>query len=67
MSLTELLQIAQVTCPYCCQAFEVSVDKSAGDQNYVEDCWVCCSPVLLGVRVDPAGNLEEVVARREND
>jgi len=67
MSLMEMLQVTQVTCPYCCQAFEVSVDKSAGDQHYVEDCSVCCSPVLLNVRLDTAGNLEQVSARRENE
>lgn len=34
----------------------IPVDLSAGaDQEYVEDCPVCCSPVVLRVCLDPGG------------
>lgn len=67
MAMKELLGVARVTCPYCCQVFEISIDQSAGDQRYVEDCRVCCSPVLLDMRLDAVGDLAEIVARRENE
>lgn len=37
----------RITCPYCGERFEAIVDASAGDADYVEDCPVCCRPILL--------------------
>jgi DNA-directed RNA polymerase subunit RPC12/RpoP len=46
------------TCPECGEEVVVPVDASAGeDQEYVEDCPVCCSPVLLRVHVEPDGEV----------
>ncbi|MEL6215097.1 MAG: CPXCG motif-containing cysteine-rich protein, partial [Pseudomonadota bacterium] len=28
------------------------VDTSAGDQQYIEDCFVCCRPIQISVTVD---------------
>ena len=40
------------TCPHCCQVVETSADPSQGkEQSYIEDCQVCCRPLLLRVRV----------------
>jgi hypothetical protein len=34
-----------VTCPYCSQTVEISLDPAGGSvQQYVEDCEVCCNP-----------------------
>jgi hypothetical protein len=34
-----------VTCPYCSEMVEISVDPGGGSvQRYVEDCEVCCNP-----------------------
>jgi len=53
------------TCPSCGEEIVVPVDASAGDeQEYVEDCPVCCSPVQLSVRVEPGGEIT-VSARTE--
>ena len=42
---------AQVTCPYCSQTVEISVDPGSGSlQRYVEDCEVCCNPWQVSVR-----------------
>ena len=55
----------QYTCPSCGEEIVVPVDASAGeDQEYVEDCPVCCAPVQLSVRLDPDGGVS-VVARAE--
>ena len=40
-----------VTCPYCWAGFETSVDITAGNQNYYEDCPVCCNPIRFRIRV----------------
>ena len=44
---------------------DVFVDPSVAEQVYVEDCYVCCRPILLSVRV---GTDDEVAieARQEN-
>ena len=45
-------------CPSCGEQVVVPVDLDAGaEQEYVEDCPVCCSPVLLRVRVDEDGSI----------
>lgn len=33
-------------CPYCGERVETTVDLSAGDQVYTEDCQVCCLSLI---------------------
>ncbi|PXX90286.1 CPXCG motif-containing cysteine-rich protein [Marinobacter vulgaris] len=55
-----------VQCPYCWETLEISVDPSVADQEYVEDCQVCCQPIVVHVVLDE--NLEPTVdVRAEND
>jgi hypothetical protein len=61
------LQMVEIECPYCGQIFTTTADCSAGPQEYVEDCWVCCQPILMQLRVDVSGQLAGLEARREND
>ena len=56
---------ARYVCPSCGEEIVVPVDPSGGEeQEYVEDCPVCCAPVVLAVRFDPDGEVS-VVARAE--
>jgi hypothetical protein len=48
-------QTVVVQCPYCAQSFEVLVDCSIEQQEYIEDCEVCCRPVTLVVTVSSEG------------
>ncbi|WP_269620730.1 CPXCG motif-containing cysteine-rich protein [Zhongshania sp. BJYM1] len=53
-------------CPYCGEAIELLVDASAGDDQYIEDCEVCCRPMSIVLSFDE----EEGVSIRvyaEND
>lgn len=36
-----------VQCPYCWEAIELLVDCSVDSQEYVEDCSVCCRPIIV--------------------
>jgi hypothetical protein len=47
----ELLETASINCPYCGEPLQITVDRSAGDQDYIEDCQVCCQPIELRLRV----------------
>ncbi|WP_421910367.1 CPXCG motif-containing cysteine-rich protein [Marinobacter sp.] len=55
-----------VQCPYCWETLDISVDPSVEDQEYVEDCQVCCQPILVHVVLDE--NLTpSVTVRPENE
>ncbi|WP_420390739.1 CPXCG motif-containing cysteine-rich protein [Marinobacter sp.] len=55
-----------VQCPYCWETLDISVDPSVEDQEYVEDCQVCCQPILVHVVLDE--NLTpSVTVRAENE
>jgi hypothetical protein len=47
-----LIQQESITCPYCWQTIEIVLDLSADDQRYVEDCSVCCRPIVISYRTD---------------
>jgi hypothetical protein len=52
-------------CPSCGETIVVPVDVRAGqEQEYVEDCPVCCSPAVLCVHVDDEGSIS-IVAEAE--
>lgn len=61
-----MLEEATISCPYCGEAVTVLIDCSAGDQRYVEDCFVCCQPIELVVTVAPDARLASVEAWPEN-
>ena len=55
-----------ISCPYCGETITVLVDDSLPEQEYVEDCQVCCRPIVLSVVVRSDGDVV-VVATAEND
>lgn len=62
-----MLWIHRDICPYCGSPQELAVDTSAGDQEYVEDCDVCCAPIFIQVTLDIQGQVAEINLRREAD
>jgi len=63
MSGTEAVEIA---CPYCGEPIEIVVDCSVESQSYIEDCQVCCRPIILTATVDEDG-VPSVEAASEDD
>jgi hypothetical protein len=58
---------AVIACPYCGEAVEITLDLGSGsDQEYVEDCEVCCRPWRVRVRYDRFGHAD-VEAVHEDD
>lgn len=35
------------TCPYCWQSISMLLDSSVTNDNYIEDCEVCCNPIQI--------------------
>ncbi len=52
-----MLPSTQIDCPYCGESIDLLVDDSAGDQQYIEDCQVCCRPIVVTVTVE--GGVED--------
>jgi hypothetical protein len=47
---------ATVVCPHCGEENEIALDPGSGDdQEYVEDCQVCCRPWTVHVAYGPDG------------
>jgi hypothetical protein len=44
-----------ISCPYCGESISVLIDDSIPEQQYVEDCQVCCRPIVIDVAVDHDG------------
>lgn len=56
-----------IQCPYCGESYETVVDPSAGSQDYIEDCAVCCRPIEIALRVGDDGELIGISARTDSD
>ena len=53
-------------CPSCGERIVIPVDSSAGqEQEYVEDCPVCCNPNVIHVELLGAGEPPRVWAEAE--
>lgn len=61
-----MLQERCVDCPYCGEALQVLIDHQDIGQEYIEDCQVCCKPIVFSVRVDELGGVT-VSVRDENE
>lgn len=53
-------------CPYCGESISFLIDSSLENQEYVEDCQVCCSPIFISVEIDYDDNIF-VNTRKENE
>jgi hypothetical protein len=62
-----MLESHWARCPYCWEEIELDIDLSAGSQVYVEDCQVCCQPIVVHLRVDEDGETFEVDLVAENE
>ncbi|HLV38274.1 CPXCG motif-containing cysteine-rich protein [Xanthomarina sp.] len=37
-------------CPYCWETISMLLDSSQSEQEYIEDCEVCCNPIQISVK-----------------
>jgi len=62
----DLLKAKTISCPYCGDPIDISVDCSIEYQQYIEDCQVCCRPIFLSVSVDEEHDVS-VQVQHENE
>lgn len=60
-----MLETQAYDCPYCGEVVDTLLDLSGGDQQYIEDCPVCCRPIVFDLRTD--GLDWSLDVRREDD
>lgn len=66
MRTQELLEEAEVRCPYCGEPAEVDLEAfGPGAETYVEDCPVCCRPWT--VRISREAGEAYVTLARDDD
>lgn len=65
-SYVRATQEQTVTCPYCGERIVILLDLSVPYQNYIEDCQVCCRPIVVDVSLDECEGVS-VLVRSENE
>jgi hypothetical protein len=57
----------EVQCPYCGEWATLFIDPAGGvEQQYVEDCPVCCRPWIVAAREEEPGGDAVAVARQDD-
>lgn len=49
--INQVLEV-RVQCPYCWEHFTLLIDGSVDDQEYTEDCEICCRPIDFSIAID---------------
>ena len=47
-----IVESVKSVCPHCGEVIELLIDTSVSTQEYIEDCQVCCCPMLIKVEVN---------------
>ena len=58
-----MLDEVRLRCPYCGERFSMFIDASAGAQETIEDCPVCCRPIEIALTIADDGTPGDVQAR----
>ena len=53
----EKLNEKTISCPYCGESINVLIDVQDMEQEYIEDCQVCCRPITFVVSSSINGDL----------
>lgn len=48
---------ASIGCPYCGEMLNVLIDPTDAEQEYIEDCQVCCKPINFVISESVNGDL----------
>ncbi|MFW2404769.1 MAG: CPXCG motif-containing cysteine-rich protein [Gammaproteobacteria bacterium] len=50
--MSALTTEADVACPHCGETITIVIDLSVPGQEYIEDCFVCCQPIVIRYTAD---------------
>ena len=63
--MQDLLETS-IHCPYCGEAIAVLIDTQEQGERYIEDCQVCCRPIVFAISEGFRGEIT-VSAHTEDD
>ncbi|BCE01604.1 CPXCG motif-containing cysteine-rich protein [Marinicellulosiphila megalodicopiae] len=55
-----------VSCPYCGETINVIIEVLDENQEYIEDCQVCCRPIIFQIQIEFDESVN-VYVRSENE
>ena len=61
-----MINLIQASCPYCGEDIDLLVEAMSENQDYIEDCQVCCRPINISAKTKEDGEINLVV-RHENE
>ena len=61
----DLLQTHNLNGPYCGEGIQIVIDCSVSEQQYIEDCQVCCRPINISINIE--GDEIQINASHENE
>ena len=61
------MESQNVSCPYCGESIELLIDDSIPEQEYIEDCQVCCRPITVIQNTDMYSGEVLVHVKHENE
>ncbi len=64
--MTGQLEEQSITCPYCWESISVLLEPGDMGGSYVEDCQVCCRPIVFQLHVGFDGELSVDVGREDD-
>lgn len=53
-----LIREIKSLCPYCNSAISLLIDTSLQEQQYIEDCEVCCRPISVNLVYTDESNFQ---------
>ena len=59
--------LQKANCPYCGEPIELLLDSSVAEQEYIEDCQVCCRPMVVQCYTADGEDGEVCVTVRRED
>lgn len=62
-----LLDTQTVQCPYCGESIELLIDSSVAEQEYYEDCSVCCRPICVQQQLNSETGISYVNVKRDDE
>lgn len=61
-----ILHEERIGCPYCGESITVLIDDTDSNEEYIEDCQICCRPITFSVTTQMNGEIY-VSVRNENE
>jgi len=58
---------SQVQCPYCWESIDVTIDNCGENQQYIEDCQVCCRPINFEIIIENETQQVQINVYAEDD